>query len=105
LIAYSLLKKRIGGLNGFGVSRSTIKFVLAALPAAALGICLLWLLGGIGAGSFALGSVLGAVSTSVLVGSLMGISYLLMLWLFSARELNELFAALGGRFGRREKAN
>ena len=105
LIAYSLLKKRIGGLNGFGVSRSTIKFVLAALPAAALGGGLLWLLGGIGATSFALSSVLGAVSTSVLVGSLMGISYLLVLWLFRARELNELLAALGGRFGRREKAN
>lgn len=105
LIAYSLLKKRIGGLNGFGVSRSTIKFVLAALPAAALGAGLLWLLGGMGAESFALSSVLGAVSTSVLVGSLMGTSYLLLLWLFRARELNELFAALGGRFGRREKAN
>ena len=38
---YAMLKKRIGTLSGFGVSRSIAKFVLSAVPATAAGIGLM----------------------------------------------------------------
>ena len=100
LIAYGMLKKKIGGLSGFGVSRSTIKFVLAAIPASAAGVLVLLALGGIGEGSFALQSVLGAISSSIIVGGTMGVSYLLLLWLLKSQEIEELGMALRGRFTR-----
>jgi len=100
LIAYGMLKKKIGGLSGFGVSRSTIKFVLAAIPASAAGVLVLLALGGIGEGSFALQSVLGAISSSIIVGGIMGVSYLLLLWLLRSQEIDELGMALRGRFTR-----
>ena len=100
LIAYAMLKKKIGGLSGFGVSRSTIKFVLAAIPASAAGVLVLIALGGIGEGSFALQSVLGAITSSIIVGGIMGVSYLLLLWLLRSQEIEELGMALRGRFTR-----
>jgi putative peptidoglycan lipid II flippase len=100
LIAYGMLKKKIGGLSGFGVSRSTIKFVLAAIPASAAGVLVLLALGGIGEGSFALQNVLGAISSSIVVGGIMGVSYLLLLWLLRSQEIDELGMALRGRFTR-----
>ena len=100
LIAYAMLKKKIGGLSGFGVSRSTIKFVLAAIPASAAGVLVLIALGGIGEGSFALQSVLGAITSSIIVGGIMGVSYLLLLWLLRSQEIQELGMALRGRFTR-----
>ena len=100
LIAYAMLKKKIGGLSGFGVSRSTIKFVLAAIPASAAGVLVLLALGGIGEGSFALQSVLGAITSSIIVGGIMGVSYLLLLWLLRSQEIQELGMALRGRFTR-----
>ena len=100
LIAYAMLKKKIGGLSGFGVSRSTIKFVLAAIPASAAGVLVLIALGGIGEASFALQSVLGAITSSIIVGGIMGVSYLLLLWLLRSQEIQELGMALRGRFTR-----
>jgi putative peptidoglycan lipid II flippase len=100
LIAYAMLKKKIGGLSGFGVSRSTIKFVLAAIPASAAGVLVLLALGGIGEASFALQSVLGALTSSIIVGGIMGVSYLLLLWLLKSQEIQELGMALRGRFTR-----
>ena len=100
LIAYAMLKKKIGSLRGFGVSRSTIKFVLAAIPASAAGVLVLLALGGIGEDSFALQSVLGAITSAIIVGGIMGVSYLLLLWLLKSQEIQELGAALRGRFTR-----
>ena len=100
LIAYAMLKKKIGGLSGFGVSRSTIKFVLAAIPASAAGVLVLLALGGLDEDSFALQSVLGAITSSIIVGGIMGVSYLLLLWLLRSQEIQELGMALRGRFTR-----
>ena len=100
IIAYALLKRRIGGLRGFGVSASTIKFVLAAIPATALGIGTLWMIGGVSEGAFALQRVVNAVAASALVGSVMLVSYLGLLWLLRSPELREVSSSLRGRFGR-----
>ena len=100
IIAYALLKRRIGGLRGFGVSASTLKFVLAAIPAAALGVLTLWSLGGISEGAFPVERVVTAVASSALVGLVMLISYLGLLWLIKSPELREVSGSLRARFGR-----
>jgi putative peptidoglycan lipid II flippase len=103
IIAYAMLKKRIGTLSGFGVSRSLAKFVLSAVPATASGIGTLWLIGGIGADSFAVDTVLSAVLSCILVTTPMALVYLITLALLKSPELGEIFAGLKGRFGQAKK--
>ena len=99
LIAYGLLKKRIGGLAGFGVGKSLGLNILAMVPAAGVGVLVLWMLGGIGEGSFALERVVNSILASVLVSGAMVLCYLVLLWLFKVPELREVFGQLKGRFG------
>ena len=101
IIAYALLKRRIGGLNGFGVSASTMKFVLAAIPATGLGVLALWALGGISEGAFPVERVVTAVTSAVIVALVMLISYLGLLWLIRSPELREVSGSLRARFGRK----
>ena len=99
LIAYQLLRRRIGGLAGYGVGRSLGINLLAVVPAAATGVAILWSLGGISAGSFALDRVVTSVFSSVLVASGMLLVYLALLWVLRATELREVIVQLRGRFG------
>ena len=99
LIAYGLLRKRIGGLAGFGVGKSLGLNILAMVPAAGLGMLVLWMLGGISEGSFALERVVNSILASVLVSGAMMLCYLVLLWLFKVPELREVFGQLKGRFG------
>jgi putative peptidoglycan lipid II flippase len=100
LIAYAMLRKKIGDLTGFGVFRSTIKFILAAIPASAAGVLVLSAFGGIGDDSFVLKSVLGAITSAVVVGGIMGGTYLVLLWLLKSQEIGEFCSMLRGRFTR-----
>ena len=101
LIAYFLLKRKIGGLNGFGIGRSLGVFVLTMIPAIGLGYGTLWLLGGTVQGSFALDKVFGAVVVSMVVASVTLGSYLSLLWLFKVPQLREVSGALSARLKRR----
>jgi putative peptidoglycan lipid II flippase len=100
VIAYALLKRRIGGLSGLGVGKALAGFVLAMIPAAALGYLTLQWIGGVGARSFALDSVLNSVAASALVSGVTLLSYLLLLWIFRVSELRELQAQLRSRLKR-----
>ena len=99
VIAYQLLRRRIGGLEGFGIGKSLLLNVLAMLPAAGVGAGVLYLLGGIGDGAFPVDKVLTAVLSSGIVASAMVVGYLAMLWLLRVPELREVFTQLRGRFG------
>ena len=99
LIAYQLLRRRIGGLAGFGVGLSLGKYYLAVIPAAMAGAGVLWTLGGISEGSFALDRVVTSLISSVLVGSTMVLVYVIFLWILKVGELKELIGAFRGRFG------
>ena len=103
IIAYLLLKRRIGGLEGFGVGRSLMLFILAMLPAAFIGVVVLDQLGGITEGSYPLDRVVTAVASGILVGLAMLVTYLGLLWLFKAPELREVSKQLRARFGRKSK--
>ena len=99
LVAYTMLKRRIGGLGGLGVGLAIGKFLLAVIPASAAGVGVMWALGGITAGAFPVDKVLTAVGSSAIVGIAMGLTYGLFLWLFRTGELKEVLAGLRGRFG------
>lgn len=101
LIAYFLLKRKIGGLAGYGVGKSLGIFILAMIPSIALGYGALWLLGGTTEGSFPLSKVVGAVISSSIVGLVVLGSYLLLLWLFKVPQLREVSGALRARLKRR----
>lgn len=101
LIAYFLLKRKIGGLAGYGVGKSLGIFILAMIPSIALGYGALWLLGGTTEGSFPLSKVVGAVISSSIVGLVVLGSYLLLLWLFKVPQLREVSGALSARLKRR----
>jgi putative peptidoglycan lipid II flippase len=99
-VGYLLLRKRIGAMGEGSFAKSLLGFVLAAIPAAALGYSLMVWLGGINPGSFTLNSVLTAVVTSALVGAAMVVCYLATLWIFRVPELRELQRQLKNRFSR-----
>jgi putative peptidoglycan lipid II flippase len=100
LVGYLMLRKRIGGMGEASFVRSLAGFVLAAIPAVAVGYGLMSWLGGIAYGSFTLNSVLTAVITSALVGGAMVVCYLATLWIFRVSELRELQKQLKVRFSR-----
>jgi putative peptidoglycan lipid II flippase len=101
LIAYFLLKRKIGGLKGHGIGKSLGIFVLAAIPSIGLGYGTLWLLGGIAPGTFAVDKVFGAVVVSAAVAAVTLGSYLALLWLFRVPQLREVSGALSSRLKRR----
>jgi putative peptidoglycan lipid II flippase len=80
--------------------RSLAGFVLAAIPAVAVGYGLMVWLGGIAYGSFTLQNVFSAVITCALVGGAMVVCYLATLWIFRVPELRELQRQLKVRFSR-----
>lgn len=100
LIGYLMLRKRIGGMGEASFIKSLGGFVLAALPAIAIGYSLMVWFGGIAYGSFTLNSVFSAVITSALVGGAMVVTYLGTLWIFRVPELRELQRQLKVRFSR-----
>jgi putative peptidoglycan lipid II flippase len=105
LVGYAMLKRRIGGFSDLGVGPALGKFLLSVIPATIAGVGVLAALGGIEQGAFAVDKVLSAVATSALVGLVMGLVYILFLWMFKAGELKEVFAGLRGRFGPGIKAD
>ncbi len=100
LIGYLMLRRRIGAMGEGSFIKSLLGFVLAAIPAAAVGYAVMVWLGGIAPGSFTLNSVFSAVLTSALVGATMVICYLATLWIFRVSELRELQRQLKIRFRR-----
>ncbi|WP_442574301.1 murein biosynthesis integral membrane protein MurJ [Microbacterium sp. F51-2R] len=85
VVATWLLSRRLGGI---GVGRwmlSLLRFVLAAVPAAAAGWGTFLLLGGIDGWTTA-SALLGAIGTAI-IGAVAGVVYLGALWLLRAPEL------------------
>ena len=92
LTAAWLLRRRLGGIDGYLVVRTHVRLVLGAVVAALAGVAL----------STALSDVtwsgrLGAVATCALVGTVMTAAYLLVLRTLRVRELDQLTRRLPRR--------
>lgn len=100
LLAAVLLRRRLGHIDGFRIVRSLSRFAVAAVPAAIAGIALVWVLGGLRDGGFAVTGVFGAAVSLLLVGLVMTGCYVGMLHLMRASELQDALVPLRKRFGR-----
>lgn len=91
-LAFMLFKRKFGALGHGDLSIVTAKFVGAALVAGAAGYGLLQAMGGVGAGTFPVQTVISAVLTCLTVGFVIAIVYVAVLKLLRVQEVNILLA-------------
>ncbi|MFM6971007.1 MAG: murein biosynthesis integral membrane protein MurJ [Rhodoluna sp.] len=96
LIAYSLLRRRIGSLKGQHIFTGTGYFAIAGLVAGLMGYVMLQTIGGFGEGAFVVKSVLTAGLGSIMVGFVILAVYLVLLKLFRVREIETALASIKG---------
>ena len=96
IIAYRMLRKRIGTLAEHQIASSTIKFVLVAAISGLSGWLVLQQIGGVGEGAFAVKSIVNSLVADVLVGGVMLLVYLVLLKLLRVREVESVFAKARG---------
>jgi putative peptidoglycan lipid II flippase len=95
-IAYLMLKRRIGGLGTREIRGFGIQVTFAALAAGAVGAVVLWALGGIGEGAFAVAGGVQALTSCLLVGLASTLAYVTFLWLGKNAEIVSALASLRG---------
>ena len=93
VLAYRLLRRKFGRFEGAGLTSATARMLVAASFAGASGFAALWFTGGFAPGSFALATVLGAVTTCAWVGALMLAVYAVALKLLKVDEVNVALGA------------
>jgi putative peptidoglycan lipid II flippase len=96
VLAYWLLRRRIGSLGEHKIAISTLKFAAAAAVAAVAGWATLNLLGGTGERSFAVKSILSSLTVDAVVGAVMVLAYLVLLKLLRVREVESALASAKG---------
>jgi len=96
LLAYVLLRRRIGTLKGQHIFTGTGYFAIAGLVAGLVGYVMLQTIGGIGEGAFAVKSILTAGLGSVMVGFVILAVYLILLKLLRVREIDSALASIRG---------
>jgi putative peptidoglycan lipid II flippase len=96
VIAYNLLRRRIGSLKGQHIFVGTGYFAIAGLVAGLIGYVALQLIGGVSRGAFAVNSVLSAGLGSIMVGFVILAIYLVLLKLFRIREIDTALASIKG---------
>jgi putative peptidoglycan lipid II flippase len=92
VVAFLVLRRRLGGIDGRRVLARYAVYVVAAIPALAVGVGVLALLGGIGGDGFALSGKAAELLSVATIGTASLITYGLVLMLFRLPELRELMA-------------
>jgi putative peptidoglycan lipid II flippase len=95
-LAYLLLKRQIGSLKDLKLFGYGLQVVFAALLAGLAGFGVLYLLGGVGLGSFAISSALNALVSCFAVGAGSVLVYLFTLWLSKNEEVRKLLSTVAG---------
>jgi putative peptidoglycan lipid II flippase len=99
IVAAVLLRRRMNGLGASAVVRSYLRFALAVVPSAAVGVLLDYALGAFD-GGFAVSGRFPALLCVAVIGAAMGAVYAGMLALLRVREFGELIAPLRRRLRR-----
>ncbi len=99
LVTAMLLRRRLGGIDGRRVLGRVGVYALAAVPAAIVGVLVLWALGGLGliglpTTGFAFANRFAELVSVVVVGGATGLVYLGVLWLARVPELRQLAGPL-----------
>jgi len=101
LVAAALiLNRRLGGIDARRVARSYALYLLACLPAAGVGVGLLFLMGATVSGGFAVSSLFSALLSMAVIGSAMALVYLGVLWVMRVEELRAFAQPLLARLRR-----
>ena len=96
LIAAFVLRRRLGGLDGRHVVRQYLIYLLASIPAVAVGIGLTASFGGF-SGGYAMSGFVPAILTMAIVGGVMLVVYVAILALLRTPELRVLTAPITAR--------
>lgn len=100
VLAVYLLRRRLGHIDGNRILRSLVKYLVAGIIPVILGLSLLVLLGGTGAGGFAVSGRLQAIGTMLIIGVVMSATYFGMLLVMRSTELQGFIEPLRARFRR-----
>ncbi|MFF2388589.1 murein biosynthesis integral membrane protein MurJ [Agromyces sp. NPDC058104] len=87
VLASVLLRRRLGGLDGWRVASSFIRYAIGAVPAVIVGFVALVLLGGITPDGFAMSGLIPSLVSMAIIGVLMSAVYFGVLWLIHTPEL------------------
>ncbi|MFJ3490262.1 murein biosynthesis integral membrane protein MurJ [Leifsonia aquatica] len=87
VLAFALLRRRVGGVDGRRIASGLWRFLLAALAAMVAGAGFLVLLGGVEPGAFPVSGILGAIVSSAVVGVVMLVVYVGFLAIFRSSDL------------------
>ena len=102
LVAAVLLRRRLGRIDAARILRSYAAYLLAALPAAGLGVALLFGFGATTQGGFAVANGFTAIVSMVVIGGAMALVYAVVLVALRNQELGEIIRPLVRRLrGRR----
>lgn len=75
IIMINVLRRRLGSVETPALIRAFVRFTVYVIPAAAIGLLLMWGLGGYSSGGWARNSILNALLTCVFAGTVMAIVY------------------------------
>jgi putative peptidoglycan lipid II flippase len=100
-LAFALLRRRIGGVDGRRIASGLWRFLVAGLAAMIAGTGFLILLGGVAPGSFPVSGIMGAVVSSVIVGVVMAVVYVGFLGMLRSSDLEAGLAPVLNRLGGR----
>lgn len=101
VLAFALLRRRVGGVDGRRIASGLWRFLLAALAAMIAGAGFLVLLGGVEPGAFPVSGILGAVVSSAVVGVVMLVVYVGFLAIFRSSDLEAGVGPILDRLRRR----
>ena len=96
VVAYAMLKNRVGSLAKHKIGSVSISFIAAGLLAGGAGIAVVSLLGGVAEGSFVIDTILSSLLTMVIAGFAMAATYAIALRLLRVSEIDTVIAGLRG---------
>ncbi|WP_353826938.1 murein biosynthesis integral membrane protein MurJ [Agromyces sp. SYSU T0242] len=101
IVAVTLLRRRLGTLDGRRVVASLGRDVVGVVLPVAAGVAVVWSLGAFTEGGFAIADRLGAILAMALAGLVMATLYFGILWLLRSPELRGFAAPVLARLRRR----
>jgi len=102
-LAFALLRRQTGGVDGRRILSGLWRFAVAALAAMIAGGGFLVIMGGVDKGAFPVSGIIGAVVSSAVVGVVMLVVYLGILTLLRSRDLQAGLAPVLNRLGVRSE--
>jgi putative peptidoglycan lipid II flippase len=93
-LAFLLFKRKFGSLGHGKLTFATAKFSLAAVVSGSIGFVVLQAMGGVKSGAFPVLSVIASIATCLIVGSVIGLVYIVLLKFLKVKEVDTLLTPI-----------